>query len=114
MNIGYEKMINSLDDREDNFRSYFQKLLILRVVQQCFCEISVSGIKIAYTDSFFEATNIRKSVKNDSSEFEGLLHEMMYKKPFIDQEISCINFDGERKLSTVSNYMKEFLSIIEI
>ena len=98
MNIGYEKMINSLDDREDNFRSYFQKLLILRVVQQCFCDILISGIKIAYTDSFFEATNIRKSVQNDSSEFEGLLHKMVSQKTFISQEMCHINLNGERSI----------------
>ena len=53
-------------------------------------------------------------MQNDSSEFEGLLHEMMSKELFINQEISYINFNGERKLSTVSNFMKEFLSINEI
>ena len=53
-------------------------------------------------------------MQNDSSDFEGLLQEMIYKTPFINQEISCITFDGERNLSTVSNYMKEFLSLIEI
>ena len=35
-------------------------------------------------------------------------------KKFITQEISHIIMDGDMKLSTVSNYMKEFLSIIEI
>ena len=39
---------------------------------------------------------------------------MMSKKPFIDQEISYINIDGEMKLSTMSNYMKYVLGIIEI
>ena len=53
-------------------------------------------------------------MQNDSSKFEGLIHETMSKEPFINQEISYNNFDGDRKLSTVSNYMKAFLSIIEI
>ena len=66
----------------------------------------IGGRKIVFTDSFFEATITRKNVQNDSSEFEGLLHEMMSKEPFINKEMSCINFDGERKLSTVSNFMK--------
>ena len=38
----------------------------------------------------------------------------MSREPFINEEISYINLDGERKLSTVSNFMKEFLSINEI
>ena len=39
---------------------------------------------------------------------------MIPKRPFINQEISYINIDGEIKLSTFSNNMKAFLSIIEI
>ena len=39
---------------------------------------------------------------------------MVSKEPVINQEISYINGNGEMKLSTVSDYMKEFLSIIEI
>ena len=74
----------------------------------------IGGRKIVNTDSFYEATNIRENVQNDSSEFEGLLHEMMSKEPFINQEISYINFDGERKLSTVSNFINAFLSINDI
>ena len=101
-----------MDDSEDDYRSYFQKTVILRVVQQIFREILIGGRKIAYTDSFFEATNTRINVQNDSSEFEGLLHKIMSKKPVINQEISYINVDGEMKFSTVSNYMKYFLSII--
>ena len=53
-------------------------------------------------------------MQNISSEFEGLLNEMMPKKHFINQEISYINFDGKMNLSTVSHYMKEFLSMMEI
>ena len=53
-------------------------------------------------------------MQNDSSEFEGLIHEMMSKEPFINEDISYINLDGERKLSTVYNLMKEFLSKNEI
>ena len=38
----------------------------------------------------------------------------MSKEPFINQEISYINFYGERKLSTVSNFIKYVFSINEI
>ena len=46
--------------------------------------------KIVNTDSFFRFTNIRKNVQNDSSEFDGLLHKMVYKEPFINQCTGCI------------------------
>ena len=52
--------------------------------------------------------------KNDSSEFEGLLHEMMSQKPFINQETCHINLNDERIIYTVSTYIKELLSIVEI
>ena len=55
-----------------------------------------------------------KNVQNDSSRFEGSLHEMVSKKPFMNQEISYMNGNGEIKLSNVSDYIKSFLSIIKI
>ena len=56
----------------------------------------------------FWSHRYQKNVQNDSSEFEGSLQEIISKKTFINKEISYINFDGDMKLSTVSNYMKEF------
>ena len=103
-------MINNLDDSGDNFRSYFQKIIILQVFQQIFCEILIGGRK-TFTLTHFLNSHLSENVQNDSSEFEGLIHEMMSKEYFIRRDISYINLDGERKLSTVSNFMKEFMSI---
>ena len=66
------------------------------------------------SDVFFAVTNISTNVQNDSSEFEGLLQEMVSQKPFINQEICHINLNGEKNICTVSTYIKEFLSIVEI
>ena len=63
---------------------------------------------------FFEVTNIRENVQNDSSYFEGLLHKIVSKKPVMSQDICYINGNGERKLCTVYSYIKEFLSIVKI
>ena len=63
---------------------------------------------------YFSVTNIRTNVQNYSSEFERLLHKILSQKPFISQEICHINFNGERSICTVSTYIKEFLSIVEI
>ena len=65
----------------------------------------ICGRKIVCTDLFFEVTNIRTNIQNDSSKFEGLLHEMVLKKPFMIQYICYINGNV---------YIKEFLSIVEI
>ena len=37
----------------------------------------IGGRKIVNTYAFFSVTNIGTNVQNDSSEFEGLLHEMV-------------------------------------
>ena len=47
---------------------------------------------------FVEVTNIRTNDQNDSSEFEGLLHKMVSKIPFMILDICDINVNGERKL----------------
>ena len=60
MNFDCEKMLNNLDDSEDDFRSCFQKIVIMKIFNQFFCEMLFDERKIVYTESFFEATNIRK------------------------------------------------------
>ena len=66
----------------------------------------ICGGKIVNSDMFFEVTNIRKNIQDYSSEFEGLLHDMLSKKPFMSQVICYINGIGKRKLFTVSEYIK--------
>ena len=88
--------------------------MILQVIKQIFCEMLIGGRKIVNSDVFFSVTNIRTNVQNASSEFEVLLHKMVSQKPFINQEIFHINLNGERSICTVSAYVKEFLSIVEI
>ena len=114
MNIDCEKNIENTDNRKDDYRGYTQKIMILQVIQQIFCEMLIGGRKFVNSDMFFEVTNIRTNVRTDSSGFEGLLHEMVFKKTFMSQEICYINGNGERKLCTMSAYIKEFLSIVEI
>ena len=51
---------------------------------------------------FFEVTNIRTNAKNDSSDFEGLLHKMVSNKPYMRQDVCYIDGNNEGKLCTVS------------
>ena len=106
MNIDFVKMIEHLDNREDYYRSYNQKIMVLQVIQQIICEMIFDGRKFVNTDIFFEVSNIRTNVQNDSSEFEGLLHKMVSQKPFINQDICHVNLNGERSICTVSTYIK--------
>ena len=66
----------------------------------------IGGRKIVNSEFFFEVTNIRTNFQNYSLNFEELLHEMVSQKPFISQDICYIIGNGERKLCTVSAYMK--------
>ena len=114
MNTDCEKVIEHMENREDYYKGYIQKIMILQVIQHIFCEMLIGGRKISNSVIFFEGANIRTNVQNDCSEFGGLLHEMVSKKTFMSQEMCYINGDGERKLCTVSEYIKEFLRILEI
>ena len=62
----------------------------------------------------FLVTNIRTNVQNDSSEFQGLIHDMVSLQLFSNQEICHIDFNGGKSIYNVSTYIKEFLSIVEI
>ena len=66
----------------------------------------IGGRKVINSGVFFSITNSRTNVRNDSSELEGLLHEMLSQKPFINQDICHINLNGERSIYTVSKYGK--------
>ena len=98
MNIDCEKSIENLKNSEDDYRIYNQKIMVLQVIQQIICEMIIDGRKFVNTDIFFEVSNIRTNVQNDSSEFEGLLHKMVSQKPFINQEICHMNFNGENHM----------------
>ena len=66
----------------------------------------IGGRNIVYTDISVKVNNIRTNDQNDSSEFEGLLHKMVLNNPFVSQEIFYVIGDGERKIYTVSEYIK--------
>ena len=97
------------EQQKNGYRRYIQKIITLQVIQQIFCEILISGRKVVYSDIFFGVTNIRTNVQNYSSEFEGLLHEMVSKKPYVSQYMCYINGNSERKLCTVPAYIKRIL-----
>ena len=60
-----------MDNSEDDYRGYIQKVIMLQVIQQCFCDMLICGRNIANSDMFFGVTNIITNVQNDYSGFEG-------------------------------------------
>ena len=79
-----------------------------------FCEILISRRKIVNSYLFFGVTNIRDMFKTILKSLNGYFTKCFQKKTFISQDIFYINENGERKLCTVSAYIKELLSILEI
>ena len=55
-----------MDNIEDDYRGYIQKIMILQVIQHIFCEMLIGGRKIVNGDIIFGVTNIRTNVQNDS------------------------------------------------
>ena len=88
--------------------------MILQVIQQIFCEMLIGGGRIMNSDVSFSVTNIRTNVQNYSSDFEELIHKMVSLKLFSNQEICHIDYNDEKRICTVSTYIKEFLSKVEI
>ena len=113
MNIDCEILLTNLENSTDDYNGNLQKIMILQVIQQILCEMLIGG-KIVNSDVFFLVTNIRTNVQNGSSDFEGIIHEMVSHKPFSNQEICHIDLNGEKIICTVSTYIKEFLIIVEI
>ena len=68
--------------------------------------------KVLNSDNIFVLTNIKTNVQEDSSYFEALIQEMISSEIFSNQEICHIDLNGEKRISSVSTYMKENLSII--
>ena len=67
MNIACKKIIEILDNSEDDHKCYIQKIVILQVIRQIFCEMLTGGRKIFNSDMFFEVANFRTNVQNDAS-----------------------------------------------
>ena len=57
MNIDCKKIIENMDNIEDDYMGYIQKVMILQVIQQFFCGILIGGRKIVNSYMFFEVTN---------------------------------------------------------
>ena len=66
-NIDCAKNIEEIYDSEDGFSSNFHKVVIIQVIQNIVYEMLIGGRKPVYTNSFFEMTNIRKDMSNDTS-----------------------------------------------
>ena len=53
MNIYCDRMLTNLDKNTDDYNGHIQKIMILQVIQQIFCEMLIGGRKIVNSDVFF-------------------------------------------------------------
>ena len=102
MNIDCDIMLTNKDNSLDDHNSHIQKIMILQVIQQIFCEMLIGWRKIVNSDNIFLITNIRTIFQEDYSEFEALIQYMISSELFINQEICHIDLNGEKIISTVS------------
>ena len=69
----------------------------------------IEGRKIVNSDNIFLITNIRTNIQEYSSEFEGIIQEMISFKLFSNQEICRIDLNGEKKNMHCANIHKRIL-----
>ena len=55
MNIDCDKIIENLDNSEDNLRCHIQTIMILQVIRHIFCEMIIGGRKIATLIRFLKS-----------------------------------------------------------
>ena len=53
MNIDCDRMLTNIDNSIDDYNGHIQKIMILRVIQQIFCEMLIGGRKIVNSDDIF-------------------------------------------------------------
>ena len=53
MNIDCDRMLKNLDNSIDDYNGHIQKIIILQVIQQIFCEMLIGGRKIVNSDDNF-------------------------------------------------------------
>ena len=96
INIDCGIMLTNLDNSIYYHNGHIQKIMVLQVIQQIFCEMLIGGRKIVNSAKFFLITNIRTNVQEDSSEFEALIQEMISFELFRNQDICHIDLNGEK------------------
>ena len=53
MNIDCDIMLTNIDNSLDEYNSHIQKIMILQVIQQIFCEMLIGGRKVVNSNKFF-------------------------------------------------------------
>ena len=53
MNIDCDMMLRNLDNILDDYNSHIQKIMILKVIQNMFCEMLIGGRKVVNSDNIF-------------------------------------------------------------
>ena len=90
-------MLTNIDNSIYDYNGHIQKIMILQVIKQIFCEMLIGGRKIVNSDNIFLITNIRKNLQEDSSNFEAPIQEMISFELFRNQEICHIDLNGEKE-----------------
>ena len=101
-------MLNGLKIERQHFVHDFQRIMILRELQNIFGEIYLGRKKTISTDMFFILANITTNCQMDASEFEGLLYTILSEEPFANHRLDMT--DGNEEY-TISDYVSQHFSI---
>ena len=69
--------MNGMKRESQHFVHNFHKIMIFRELQKNFGEIYLGGKKTISTDMFFIVANIKINCQMDTSEFEGMIYNML-------------------------------------
>ena len=78
-NIDCDNIMNCLGSYEDQFLSYYQKILVLKYLQKHFGEMYLGGKNNIVRDDLFIVKNIKIYNNMYASEFKGLIYKYFQK-----------------------------------
>ena len=81
MSIDCDKIIENMDNSADIYRGYTQKMIILQVIQQIFCEMVIGGRKIVNSDIFSKLIISGQMFKIILQSFKGYFTKWCQRNP---------------------------------
>ena len=90
MNIDCEMFLANLDNSTDDYRCHLQKVMILQVVQQFFCEMLIGGKKLWTVMCFFHSLISGQILKIILQSLKVYLTKLCHREPLITKRYVTI------------------------
>ena len=86
------KNIENQDNSTDGYNGYVQKIMILQVIQQIFCEMLIGVRKIVNSDVFFQSLISGQMFKMIFQSLKGYFMKWRQRKPLLSKR--CVTLMG--------------------